>query len=113
MITRDLLELIPPASAFILASRSHLVDFPALTEFALEDRFRLAIDVFPEEPLAPEHPIRLAKNVLLSPHRAGGGLQSYRLIGQMVIDDLDAILHGLPPRRLQPARADIISLRGY
>jgi phosphoglycerate dehydrogenase-like enzyme len=112
MITRELLERIPPDAAFVLASRSHLVDFDALTELALLGRFPLAIDVFPEEPLPADHPIRRASGVLLSPHRAGGGLQTYRKIGAMVIDDLEAILQGVPPRRMQQARPELISLRG-
>ncbi len=113
MLTRELLERIPSDAAFVLASRSHLVDFDALTELALTRRFPMAIDVFPEEPLPADHPIRRASGVLLSPHRAGGGLQSYRKIGAMVIDDLEAIIKGLPPHRMQAARPDLIALRGY
>jgi phosphoglycerate dehydrogenase-like enzyme len=113
MLTRELLERIPPDAAFVLASRSHLVDFDALTDLALAGRFPIAIDVFPEEPLPTDHPIRRASGVLLSPHRAGGGLQTYRTIGSMVLDDLEAILNGLPPHRMQAARPDWIALRGY
>jgi phosphoglycerate dehydrogenase-like enzyme len=113
MLTRDLLERIPADAAFVLASRSHLVDFEALTDLALAGRFPMAIDVFPEEPLPAEHPIRQADGVLLSPHRAGGGLESYRRIGGMVIDDLEAILNGLPPHRMQAARPEWIALRGF
>jgi phosphoglycerate dehydrogenase-like enzyme len=48
----------PPAGdVFVLLSRAHLVDFDALTELLLDDRFAAGIDVFPTEPLPADHPI--------------------------------------------------------
>ena len=43
-------------AVLVLISRAHLVDFEALTELVLEGRFKAAIDVFPAEPLPPDHP---------------------------------------------------------
>jgi phosphoglycerate dehydrogenase-like enzyme len=39
-------------------SRAVVVDFDALTAAVRNGRLRVATDVFPEEPLAPDHPIR-------------------------------------------------------
>ena len=58
LLDRTQLERIRPDAALILVSRAHLVDFDALTELLHEGRFRAAIDVFPQEPLDPAHPIR-------------------------------------------------------
>jgi phosphoglycerate dehydrogenase-like enzyme len=107
LLSRDLLELIRPDAVLVLLSRAHVVDFEALTELVLAGRFRAAIDVFPHEPLDPRHPIRTASHAVLSPHRAGLVREAPREIGRLVVDDLDAIVNGLPPRRLQAAEPEL------
>lgn len=77
----------------------------------LAGRFRAAIDVFPEEPLPADHPIRRAAGAVLSAHRAGSVPDGLREIGRAVVDDLEAILAGLPPRRMQPALPELIQRR--
>ncbi len=104
-LDRARLEKIREDAAVVLASRAEVVDFDAFVELAQAGRFRAAIDVFPEEPLPKDHPVRQADAVLLSAHRAGGLLESYRRISDMLEDDLDLMLQGLPPVRLQQARA--------
>ncbi len=47
-------------AVLVLISRSHLVDFDALTELLHARRFKAAIDVFPQEPPPLDHPIRTA-----------------------------------------------------
>ena len=107
MLSRALLERIRPGAVFVLVSRAHVVDFNALTELALEGRFKAAIDVFPEEPLAADHPIRRAPGAVLSAHRAGSVREGLWEIGAMVVDDLEAIARGLPPQRLQAAQPEL------
>jgi len=87
----------------VLISRASLVDFDAFLDVAQAGRISAAVDVWPEEPFPTDHPARTAPNMILSAHRAGGLPESYRLIGQMVVDDLEQLLKGLPPFRLQPA----------
>jgi phosphoglycerate dehydrogenase-like enzyme len=89
-------------------SRAHVVDFEALTDLVLARRFRAAIDVYPAEPLDPDHPIRDAPGVVLSPHRAGLVEEALREIGRRVVDDLEALVRGLPPRRLQTADPELV-----
>lgn len=101
MIDRTLLELLQPTQTLILISRSGLVDFDALTSLAGAGRFRLGIDVFPEEPLATEHPLRRAGNAVLSSHRAGAVPDALLAIGDMVVADLEAIISSAPERRMQ------------
>jgi len=107
MLTRKLLELIQNDAVLILASRAHVVDFDALTELVLAGRFKLATDVFPVEPLPADHPIRQAEGALLSAHRAGSVTQGMVELGEMVVDDLEAVAKGLPPRRLQMAEPEL------
>src|SRR5690606_31075136 len=66
LISRERLSLIQPGAVFVLVSRAHVVDFDALTEFAVEGRFKVATDVFPTEPLEADHPLRSAESAILS-----------------------------------------------
>jgi phosphoglycerate dehydrogenase-like enzyme len=108
LLSRELLEQIPAGAVLVLISRAHVVDFDALTELVLAGRFKAAIDVFPTEPLDQDHPIRQAPGAVLSAHRAGSVKEGLWEIGQMVVDDLEAILSGLPPQRLQIAQPELI-----
>lgn len=102
-LDRTMLERIAPDASVILASRAEIADFDALLDFAAEGCFRLAVDVFPEEPVPAGSPIRDVPNVLFSSHLAGGIEHSYALIREMMLDDIDQILKGLPPLRMQRA----------
>ncbi len=108
LLDRERLTLIQPNAVLALISRSHLVDFDALTELLLAQRFKAVIDVFPEEPLPLDHPIRRAPGVVLSAHRAGSVPADLRNIGRMVVDDVEALLLGLPPLAMQSAQPETI-----
>lgn len=108
LLSREMLERIQPGAVLVLISRAHVVDFEALTELVLAGRFKAAIDVFPNEPLAPDHPIRQASGAVLSAHRAGSIKEGLWEIGQMVVDDLEVIIRGLPPRRMQVALPQLV-----
>jgi phosphoglycerate dehydrogenase-like enzyme len=111
LLNREKLSKIPSDAIFILLSRSHLVDFDALTEMLAENRFKAAIDVFPQEPLPVEHPIVKLPNVILSSHRAGAIDEALLNIGHIVVNDLEAILRGLIPQEMQVAQPEYIKLR--
>lgn len=112
MLSRDKLELIRPDAVFLLMSRSHVVDFDALTDLLRQGRFRAGIDVFPQEPLPKDHPIRQLPHAVLSSHRAGAMNESLRAIGRFVADDIEAICSGLAPQKMQVAQPEFIRLRG-
>jgi phosphoglycerate dehydrogenase-like enzyme len=109
LLSRQRLALIQPGSVLILISRAYVVDFDALTEMVAAGKFKAAIDVFPTEPLEADHPIRHAEYALLSAHRAGPTQEGCWEIGQMVLDDLDAVVRGLPPQLMQNAQPELIS----
>jgi phosphoglycerate dehydrogenase-like enzyme len=108
MLDQDRLSRIKEGSVLALISRAHLVDFDALTELVSAGRFKAVIDVFPEEPLPKDHPIRKAPGVVLSAHRAGSVARDLRNIGRMVVDDLETMLAGLPPTEMQVAQPEIV-----
>ena len=111
-LDRKRLEMIPADAVFVLLSRSHVVDFEALTELLAAGRFRAAIDVFPEEPLPKNHPIRRVEHALLSSHRAGAQSEALRNVGHLVVEDMEAICQGLIPQKMQIAQPEFIQLRG-
>ncbi len=94
---REQLGRIRPGSVLLLMSRAAVVDFDALTDLVAAGRFKAGTDVFPDEPLAPDHAARRAEGMLLSPHRAGGMREAFLEIGRLAVADLELILRGLPP----------------
>jgi phosphoglycerate dehydrogenase-like enzyme len=108
LLDRALLSHIPADAVLVLMSRAHVVDFDALTDLLYAGRFRAAIDVFPEEPVPADHPIRHAPNVVLSAHRAGSVQEGLHTIGHLVANDLEAMLAGLPPLEMQVAQPELV-----
>jgi phosphoglycerate dehydrogenase-like enzyme len=109
MLNRRTLDLLPKGACLVVVSRASLVDFDALTDKLAAGELRAALDVFPEEPFPRRHPLRTLDNVLLSAHRAGSLASAYRLMGEMLVDDLGQILRGLPPLRLQRAERETVA----
>ncbi len=96
-------------SVVVLVSRAAVVDWPALLDAAARGRIRAAIDVFPEEPIPAEEPARATPGTILSAHRAGNVPEIWRLVGEMVADDLEALAAGHEPHRMQ--RADPLTVQ--
>ena len=92
----------------ILISRAWCADFPALMAAAGEGRIQVATDVFPDEPLAVDAPLRQSRNVILSPHRAAAVPGGRQLIGDMILHDVAAILDGTPARQLKRADPSVV-----
>jgi len=104
--------LMEPGSVVVLIGRAAVVDFDALLDAADAGHIRAAIDVYPEEPVPGDHRVRTTANTILSSHRAGGLPESYRAIGRMVVDDLELILKGQRPQRMESASVEILKQRG-
>jgi phosphoglycerate dehydrogenase-like enzyme len=102
------LALLPDGARVVLVSRASIVDFDALRAEVRSGRLYAAIDVWPEEPMAADEPLRGERNVVLSAHRAGALTSAFRLIGEMVLDDLAQIERGLPPMRMQVAARELV-----
>lgn len=53
---------------FVNTARAELVDQDAMMEAIRSERISAALDVFDQEPLPADHPLRSAPNVLMTPH---------------------------------------------
>ena len=96
-------------AAFILLSRADVVDFDALMAAVKSGHIVAASDVFPQEPLAADHPIRTLPGFLRSAHRAGALDVAFKKMGEMVLDDMAFMERDLPPMRLKRAERETVS----
>jgi phosphoglycerate dehydrogenase-like enzyme len=96
-------------SVLVAISRAGVLDFDALLDAADCGHIRAAIDVFPEEPLPPNHRVRSTRNTVLSAHRAGNVPEIWQKMGEIVVDDLELVLRGLAPQRCQRAQIETVS----
>jgi phosphoglycerate dehydrogenase-like enzyme len=79
-----------------------LIDEAALLEALHSHRIQAALDVFSEEPLPAEHPLRRAPNTVLTPHVGYGTREIYQLFYRTSIENTLAFLDGAPIRRYSP-----------
>jgi phosphoglycerate dehydrogenase-like enzyme len=99
----------PKGGIVVLVSRAGIVNFEELLDAAQSGHIRAAIDVWPEEPIPANHRARSTPNTLLQAHRAGNIPKIWPWMGQLVVDDLEQILKGLPPQRCQRALWETVS----
>ncbi len=97
--------LMPRGAAFLLLSRAAVVDFPAMLAAVQAGHIKAAVDVFPEEPVAADDPLRSLPGLLLSAHRTGGTRDAFFEIGALAVADAELILRGLPPQLCRRADA--------
>lgn len=102
-LSADKLSLLADDTSIILASRAEVVDFPAFLAEGASGRLRVAIDVFPQEPVPLDSPARTTPNVVFTSHLAGALHASYARIREAMLDDAAQLLAGKPPMRLQQA----------
>jgi phosphoglycerate dehydrogenase-like enzyme len=108
-IDRSFLDQMPRGGIVVLVSRAGIVNFDDLLEAAASGRIRAAIDVWPDEPIPAGHRARSTPNTLLQAHRAGNIPEIWPWMGQMVVDDLEQVLKGLPPQRCQRAQWETVA----
>ena len=93
------LALMKPTAYLINTSRGPVVDEQALVR-ALQERqiAGAALDVFEEEPLPPDSPLRALDNCLLAPHNANSSPQAWRRVHENTIHNLLEGLRDSSPR---------------
>jgi phosphoglycerate dehydrogenase-like enzyme len=105
----EALARMKPGAALILLSRAEVVDFDALVAAVRSGRILAASDVFPEEPLAPDHLVRRLPGFLLSAHRAGALDIAFKRMGEMVLEDMALMDRGLPPQVCKRAERETVA----
>jgi phosphoglycerate dehydrogenase-like enzyme len=98
-----------PGAAFILLSRAGVVDFDALMVAVASGHIVAASDVYPQEPLPLDHPVRTLPGFLRSAHRAGALTSALTRMGDMALDDMALMDRDLPPVRLKRAERETVA----
>ena len=83
-------------------SRGPLVDEAALLERLKTGKLIAGLDVFAEEPLPADHPLRSMPNTMLTPHLGYGAREVYAQFYRESIENVLAFLDGNPTRVLNP-----------
>lgn len=101
MIGARELSLMKPSALLVNTSRGPLVDEAALVEALRTGRLGgAALDVFCEEPLPADHPLRGAPNLVATPHLGYVTADNYRLYFGGVVEAIQAWIRGRPIRVL-------------
>ena len=88
-----------PTAFLINTSRGQLVDRDALLAALREGRIAgAALDVYDEEPLPPDHPLRSAPRTVLSPHIGYVATGPYERWWREIVENVEAFLDGEPVR---------------
>jgi phosphoglycerate dehydrogenase-like enzyme len=90
-------------AVLVNTSRAGLIDEPALLASLEAHAIQVALDVFEEEPLPTDHPLRRVPNTVLTPHVGYGTQEAYQLFYRYSIENTLAFLDGAPIRRYKPA----------
>ena len=108
MIDKKLLKLMKKDTCLLILSRASVINFQDLNEILNKDKIKVATDVFPQEPVPKNDPIRKKKNVLFSAHRAGALESVFFEMGDIVYEDLLLMTKGLPPRLCRRAELETV-----
>ncbi len=95
------LALMRPDAYLVNTSRAAIVDQGALLAALAEGRIAgAAVDVFDQEPLPSDHPMRTAPRLLATPHLGYVSRDNYRRYYGEAVEDIAAFLAGAPVRVL-------------
>jgi phosphoglycerate dehydrogenase-like enzyme len=93
------LGLMRPTAYLVNTSRGPIVDESALVDALRSGSIAGAgLDVFDQEPLPADHPLRTAPHTVLTPHIGYVARDLYAIFYRDVVDDIDSWLSGTPVR---------------
>ncbi len=97
------LALMKPSAYLVNTSRGPIVDEAALVRALRDGALAGAgLDVFDEEPLPLDHPLRRLPNTAITPHLGYVTEETYRIFYGQAVEDIEAYLRGAPIRVLRP-----------
>jgi phosphoglycerate dehydrogenase-like enzyme len=104
LVSGELLARMKPTAVFVNTARGAVVDEAALVEALAEGRIAGAgLDVFAQEPLPADHPLRALPNVVLAPHAGWPTDFAFDSFVAATADLIEAYLRGDSAHLLDPA----------
>ena len=99
LIDADRIALMKPTALLVNTARAGLLDLDAAVRAVSEGRLAgLGLDVFEQEPLAADDPLRSTPGVLTTPHLGFVADDVYALFFRQVVEDIIAFTAGSPVR---------------
>ncbi len=89
LINKQRVELMRPGAYLVNASRGPVVEEPALVQALQAGQIAgAALDVFEDEPLPPDSPLRSMQNCLLAPHNANSSPEAWQRVHENTVKNL-------------------------
>ncbi len=101
MITREHLKLMRDGALIINTARGEVIDEPAFIEELKTGRINAVLDVYEEEPPAPDSPLRTLENVTCLPHMGGPTIDRRQYCALKVLEDAEKVMAGVPLESLE------------
>jgi phosphoglycerate dehydrogenase-like enzyme len=99
LVGRREIGLMKPSAILVNTSRGPICDSEAVIEALQEGRLAYAgFDVYDQEPLPIDHPLRQAPNVILTPHIGYVTDENYRSSYPQIVENVVGFLDGKPVR---------------
>jgi phosphoglycerate dehydrogenase-like enzyme len=102
MIGAAELARMKPGAILVNTARGPLIDERALLDALNTGRISAALDVYDEEPLPADHPLRKAPNTVLSPHLGFSTVENFGEFYSGAMDNILAWLDGKPQQVANP-----------
>jgi len=103
VVDTHVLALMRPGAIVVNTSRGGIVDEQALLDALERGQLSAAgLDVFEQEPLAPDSPLLAQPNVVLTPHSAAYSEQAMGELRTRALDEVLRVLSGSPPHHPVP-----------
>lgn len=99
------LALMRRGALLVNTARGGLVDEPALLAALNGGLLKAALDVYEQEPLPTDHPLRRAPHTVLAPHLGFSTLATFQSFYAQSLENIAAFLEGVPTRVLN---ADVL-----
>lgn len=100
LLNADRLKRLKAGCVFINTARGGLVDETELCHQIRDGRIaKAALDVFMEEPLRPDNPLRSLPNTILTDHIVGHTREMYDAIPRIAAENVSDVLNGTVPVR--------------
>ena len=112
LVTARELALMKPTAYLINTSRGPIVDEAALIDVLQRRAIAgAAMDVFDQEPLPLDHPLRHTDNTVITPHMGYVTTETYQEMYSQAVEDIQTFLKGQTTRLINPAVLERPNLR--
>ncbi len=93
-MNRELLNMMQEGSVLLNTARGDVLDEEALADVCKHKNIIAVLDVYTDEPLPMDSPLRNQDNILLIPHMCGPTVDQRKVVGHRLVDEMEHFLKG-------------------